>query len=161
MNAYEYAMQIEKEGEKYYRELAENVDDVGLKKIFTMLANEEVKHYVAFEKMNKNQKIEPLEVVDVFEKAKNIFRNAKDENKLTAFSDEQIKYYTKALQAEENSFRFYTEKAKEMKDETQKNAFLAIAEEERQHAVLIENIIEYVNDPQSWIENAEFPQRNF
>ncbi|MDD3325247.1 MAG: ferritin family protein [Sulfurospirillaceae bacterium] len=161
MNAYEYAMQIEKEGEKYYRELAENVDDVGLKKIFTMLANEEVKHYVAFEKMNKNQKIEPLEVVDVFEKAKNIFRSAKDENKLTAFSDEQIKYYTKALQAEENSFRFYTEKAKEMKDETQKNAFLAIAEEERQHAVLIENIIEYVNDPQSWIENAEFPQRNF
>jgi len=45
MNIYEFAMQMEKDGENYYRHLAEESTITGLGKIFTMLANEEVKHF--------------------------------------------------------------------------------------------------------------------
>ena len=51
MNVYEYAMKVEKDGEHYYRELAAKTNDVGLQKILTMLAEEEVKHFVVFEKI--------------------------------------------------------------------------------------------------------------
>lgn len=45
MDIYEFAMQMEKEGEDYYRALAKDSASPGLVKIFTMLADEEVKHF--------------------------------------------------------------------------------------------------------------------
>jgi len=53
MNAYDYAMKLEKEGEDFYRQLAKEADQPGLSKIFTMMADEEVKHYKMFEKLAK------------------------------------------------------------------------------------------------------------
>lgn len=53
MNVYEYAMKVEKDGEAYYRELASKSPNNGLKRIFTMLAEEEIKHYNVFKNMMK------------------------------------------------------------------------------------------------------------
>ncbi len=56
MNVYEYAMKVEKEGEAYYREMAAAANNAGLKRIFTMLADEEVKHYNVFKNMMKKRR---------------------------------------------------------------------------------------------------------
>ena len=80
MNVYEYAMKVEKDGELDYRELADKTSDVGLKSILNMLADEEVKHYVVFDKMNKNQVIPTQPHVDVFDNAKTIFQKMREEN---------------------------------------------------------------------------------
>lgn len=62
MDIYSFALQMKKNGEEYYRELANKSGSEGLKKIFTMLAEEEVKHFQLIEKMRKKS---PLpEVVD-------------------------------------------------------------------------------------------------
>ncbi|GAH41605.1 unnamed protein product [marine sediment metagenome] len=47
MNIFEYAMKMEKDGEEYYRQLAQQTTNKGLQTILTMLADEEVKHYNA------------------------------------------------------------------------------------------------------------------
>ena len=57
---------------------------------------------------------------------------------------------------QENSYKFYTEKALMLEEGEQKQAFLRIAEEERAHYVLLENVIEYISTPQTWVESAEF-----
>ena len=44
MDIYEFSLNMEREGEEYYRLLAKNTTSPGLYKIFTMLADEEVKH---------------------------------------------------------------------------------------------------------------------
>ena len=54
-NIFEYAMQMEKDGEDYYRQLAQKIDNNGMKTILTMLADEEVKHYNAIEKIKKQK----------------------------------------------------------------------------------------------------------
>jgi rubrerythrin len=41
MDIYTFAMQMEKDGEEYYRELGTKCKNEGLTKIFTMLADEE------------------------------------------------------------------------------------------------------------------------
>ena len=41
MNIFDYAMQMEYDGKKYYHELSEKSKDPGIKSIFTMLANDE------------------------------------------------------------------------------------------------------------------------
>lgn len=156
MNVYEYAMKVEKDGERYYRELATKTNDVGLQKILTMLADEEVKHFVVFEKMSKSQNLPLQSEVDVFANAKTIFQKMRDENQSYSFSDDQVEYYKKALVSEENSYKFYTEKALMLEDDEQRKVFLRIAEEERQHMVLLENLVEYVSSPAHWIESAEF-----
>ena len=43
-----------------------------------------------------------------------------------------------------------------MENGEQKKAFLRIAEEERSHMVLLENLVEYISAPESWVESAEF-----
>ncbi|MDD3343980.1 MAG: ferritin family protein [Sulfurospirillaceae bacterium] len=156
MNVYEYAMKVEKEGEAYYRDLASKTNDIGLKSILTMLADEEVKHYIVFDKMNKNQTIPSQKGADIFANAKTIFQKMKDENQTSTFNDDQVSFYRAALQSEENSYKFYTEKALMLEDASQREAFLRIAEEERQHMVLLENLVEYISSPSHWIENAEF-----
>ncbi len=156
MNVYEYAMKVEKDGEKYYRDLASQTNDAGLQSILNMLAEEEVKHYVVFDKMNKNQTVPTQPHVDVFESAKTIFQKMREENAEACFSDDQVEYYKNALRSEENSYKFYTEKALLLEDAEQKEIFLRIAEEERQHMVLLENLVEYISFPERWMENAEF-----
>ena len=156
MNVYEYAMKVEKDGERYYRDLADKTSDVGLKSILKMLADEEVKHYVAFDRMNKNQIIPTQPHVDVFASAKTIFQKMREDNQTSTFSEDQVEFYKSALRSEENSYKFYIEKALMLEDEEQKAIFMRIAEEERQHMVLLENLIEYISFPERWLESAEF-----
>ncbi|MBP1682042.1 MAG: ferritin-like protein [Proteobacteria bacterium] len=156
MNVYEYAMKVEKDGERYYRELASKTNDAGVKSILTMLADEEVKHYIVFDKMSKNQIIPTQPSVDIFKHTKNIFEKMQKENKTPSFSQDQIEFYKSALRSEESSYKFYTEKALMLEEGEQKQAFLRIAEEERAHYVLLENLVEYVSAPESWVESAEF-----
>jgi len=49
MNIFEYAMQMEKDGEDYYRQLAQQTVNKGMRTILAMLADEEVKHYNVLE----------------------------------------------------------------------------------------------------------------
>ena len=51
MNVFEYAMQMEKDGEVFYRELAEKAGSKGLKNIFTNLADNEAEHFNIFKAM--------------------------------------------------------------------------------------------------------------
>jgi rubrerythrin len=52
--------------------------------------------------------------------------------------------------------KFYTEKAAEEKDPGRKNIFKALAGEEKKHLFLLENMIEFVSRPETWLEDAEF-----
>ena len=124
-------MKVEKDGEKYYRDLASKTEDPGVKSILTMLADEEVKHYVVFEKMSKNQIIPTQSSVDIFKNTKNIFEKMQKENQLPNFSQDQIEFYKNALRSEENSYKFYTEKALMLEEGEQKQAFLRIAGKNR------------------------------
>ena len=72
MNIYAFAMQMEKDGENYYRQLAEQSRSAGLKKIFVMLANEEVKHYKVVELLGRKSGAPQLAETKVLENVKNI-----------------------------------------------------------------------------------------
>ncbi|MHC4941878.1 MAG: hypothetical protein ACYTG7_02555 [Planctomycetota bacterium] len=48
MNIFQYVQQMEKDGEAFYRGIAENTKDKGLKTILIGLAEDEVKHFNSF-----------------------------------------------------------------------------------------------------------------
>ena len=154
MTILEYALQMEKDGEALYRELAQKFDDSGIKNIFNMLADDEVKHYKIFKDMEKEEKPQMAET-EVLTSARNIFARLKEEKKID-YKLPQIELYKKAQELEKKTEDFYREKGEEVEDEYQKAMFLKIAEEEKKHYFLLDNIIEFVSRPQTWLENAEF-----
>ena len=155
MNIYEYAMQMEKDGKKYYRELIQKTNVKGLKSILNMIADDEVKHYKVVEKMKQNAQPQMAET-KVLITAKNIFTKMKEKNEKFDSETSQLELYRKVLDIEEKSHDFYSQKAEEIEDDSQKKIFLKLAEEEQKHYYLIDNIIDFITKPENWAESAEF-----
>jgi rubrerythrin len=153
-NIFEYAMQMEKDGEDYYRQLAQKAGNNGMKTILTMMADEEVKHYNALEKI-KTQKTQIAES-DILTDAKNVFVQIKESGESFDFDIKQTELYKKAQDIEKKSRDFYKGKANEVTEEYQKELFLKLAIEEQKHYVLLDNIIDFVSRPEQWLEDAEF-----
>ncbi|MCK6467412.1 MAG: ferritin family protein [Candidatus Brocadia sinica] len=155
MNIYDYAMQMEKDGENYYRDSARKIDNAGLKKILGILANAEVKHYDILQKMKKNEKVQ-MPDTEILSNVKNIFVNMKEEGDTSGVTVSQQELYKKAQEIEKKSQIFYLEKADEVNNPSQKEIFLKIADEEKKHYFILENILDFVSRPQNWLENAEW-----
>ena len=156
MNIYKYAMKMEKEGENYYSELVTKTDDVGLQNILRMLANDEVKHYYIIEQMIKTDVSAELAETGILKNAKNIFIKIKGKNLVFDFDLLQVDFYRKAQEFEEKSYKFYLEMSDKVEIESQRKIFLKLAGEEKKHMFLLENLVEFVSRPETWIENAEF-----
>ena len=154
MNIFDFAMEKEKFSENYYRQLAEKTDSIGLRNILTMLADEEATHYRIVSNMKED--ITPdLAETTVLSDTKNVFEKMRESAQSFNFNISQTELYRKALKIEKQSQDFYLEKANDAK-KAHKEIFLKLADEEKKHYFLLENIIEFVSRPQTWLENAEF-----
>jgi rubrerythrin len=91
----------------------------------------------------------------VLSDAKDVFAKMRESVQSFNFDVSQTKLYRKAREIEKQSRDFYLEKANEVK-ESQKEIFLKLADEEKKHYFLIDNIIDFVSRPETWLENAEF-----
>ncbi len=155
MDIFDHAMQMEREGEEYYRELASRTANSGLKNILNMLADDEAKHFKVFEEMKEGLTTGIL-ATKVLSDAKNIFSEMKRSIATFDFSGSEKSLYKKALEIEKKSEEFYREKSDEAELADQKKVLLRIAEEEKKHYLLVENIIDFVSKPDTYLENAEF-----
>ena len=155
MDIYKYAKQMEVDSRKFYLDLAEKTNNKRLKSILTMMANSEARHYNVISDMQRNDKTELSAETEVLSKAKNIFMRMKEEKDFDVGSS-FIESYKKALESETDSQKFYLERADEEKDSHRKEIFLKLAEEEKNHCVLLENIIGFVSQPADWLENPEW-----
>ncbi len=158
MNIYDFAMQMEKDGEKFYLLLAGNCQVEGIATIFTMLANEEVKHYNTIAQLQNHAENSSLVKTTVLENVKNIFIRMKEEKADVRFDSSELESYRKAMAIEEMSWKFYLDKAADAGEEDVKQIFLRLAGEEKKHLRIMENIVEFVARPEpgNWLENAEW-----
>ena len=156
MNIYEFAMKMEKDQEAYYRNLRKKVGQPGLQRILDMLANEEAKHYKIVEQLSRNVENPRMAETTILENAKTIFAQMKDEKPDLSGIIPEADLYRKAQTLEKKSHKFYLRKADETEGEPQKHLFLRLAEEEKKHMLLIENLVAFITRPQTWLEDAEW-----
>lgn len=163
MDIYTFAMQMEKDGETYYRELGEKSRNVGLKRIFTMLADEEVKHFEIIKKLREKVALPAAIDSNVLTDVKNIFEEMRagklkfEPGYAVDTTDETIAY-RKARDVEEKSRKFYLEKAGEVTDTQAALLLKMLAREEDKHYRIMDNLVEFVSKPEpgNWLENAEW-----
>ena len=155
MNIVDYALKMEKDGEAYYRDLAATAGNKGIKEIFNMLAEAEANHYQSFLKLKQNLPILAYDE-NIFARAKNIFQQMQLDQDPLDVQIGQVEAYKKARDIEIESRQFYLKKADELFDPVEKELCLKIAEEEKQHIILLETIIDFLSRPATWLENAEW-----
>ena len=155
MDIYKYAMQMELDGRHFYLDLAEKTNNTGIKNILKMMADSEAKHYNIILNMQRNDKTQYSTDTEALEKVKNIFMQMKEEKDIDV-DVSQVEFYKKALEVETNSEKFYLERADEEKNPHNKEIFLTLAKEEKSHCVLLENLVNLVSQPDTWVENPEW-----
>jgi len=149
-------MKLEKESEDYYKKKMSETDDVGLQTILKMLVDEEVKHFNIVEQMMKTDSCPECAETHILKNAKDIFMKIKGKKLAFNFNSAQADFYRSAQEFEEKSYKNYLKMSNEVEGEAQKNLLLKLAEEEKKHMFLLENLVEFVSRPETWIENAEF-----
>ncbi len=155
MDIYKYAMQMELDGRHFYLDLAEKTNNTGIMNILKMMADSEAKHYNIILNMQRNDKTQYSTDTEVLEKVRNIFMQMKEEKDIDV-DVSQVEFYKKALEVETNSEKFYLERADEEKNPHNKEIFLTLAKEEKSHCVLLENLVNLVSQPDTWVENPEW-----
>ena len=154
MNIFEFALEKEKFSEEYYRDLANRANHVGIKNILTMLADEEAKHYRTIEQMRTET---PEQVTDtpLLERAREVFEKMRVSPRKFSFPVTEAELYRRACKIEEQSKKFYLERAEKAQDPGQQQVFKILAQEEDKHLYLMENIYSFVSRPETFLENAE------
>ena len=154
MDIFSFAMEKEKYAEYYYRDLAERTGSAGLKKILTMLAEEEAKHYRLVEQM-KGQTPAELAQTDVLASATEVFEKMHAASDSFEFDISEADLYRKACTIEKESKKYYLQKADEVADPAQQDIFKRLAREEDKHLLLVERIGDFVAKPEAFLEDAE------
>jgi len=143
---FQFAIRIEDNGEKFYRQMAQKFNETKVKELFSYLADEEVKHKKTYEEMvSKIEKHEPFETFPgeyfAYLRAyadKIIFTQKKFDEDIANIKDinAALDY---AMNAELDSILYYQE-IKNLVPENQRKTIDGIIEEERRHFVKLSEI---------------------
>lgn len=156
MNVFDFAIQMEVDGKAYYEKLAGQASLPGLRTIFTHLAEDEQKHFEIFQALRSGSKAPVMQESTALATAQNIFKELLEDAGGATGGKDDLAAYQHAMKLEADSFRLYEDTAaKEVETET-RGLLLKVAEEERKHFKILENIFHFVNAPNQYLAWGEF-----
>ena len=158
MNLYDYAIQMSRDGEDFFRTLTKQVKNPGLRKILIILANDQATHRRDFAKKKKAEGMSLAEAGNLTG-ALNPFAARRKRLDLGEKIDENLppaELYRRGQALDRECEEFYRKKAARVKDPRLKQAFLTVAEEQRKHYFALEHLINFILEPHQALENAEW-----
>jgi rubrerythrin len=159
MNPLEFAIQMEKDGEQFYRRQAGLYQDTVLAVIFTKLAQAEQKHAELIQGhlagftdiMPDNEPMAKLS--DIFSDMADFSRQARN-------LPDQLDVYRLAVGVEQRSVDLYTELLRGAAAGSADQAMLEfLLKQETDHLALFDELAEHLRQASEWVEAAEFGTR--
>jgi len=158
MNDFKFAIDMEHDGEKYYRQQAEINKNNSLHPVCLMLADDEKKHArILTDKMNEN----PCQLIDTntLTRAINIFEGIGDIKIEGIETASQLDFYRIASDKEKQSIELYTKYLFQAEDSREKELFEYLIGQEEQHFAVLNELATMLRHTEDWVENAEFGLR--
>jgi len=155
MNIFDFAMKMELDGKAYYEKLAAETAAGGLKSIFTSLAADEQKHYEIIHSLKTGTNLKMADST-VLETAKNLFEEIAADKNIAGSLKESLDGYQHARKLEADSVRFYEDMAKKEDNPETIQLLLRIANEEKKHFNIMDNLYDYTLAPQNFPAWGEF-----
>ena len=160
MNVFEFAMKMEKDGQHFYESQSEKSDNPALKKIWLQLASDEIKHYEIFKRLRDGHLAEASRMANlgtsILNNAQSVFEILSQEKRDYTFGGDIIAAWNKAQEIEVETETFYRQKEKDESQPEVKKAFHLLADEDHKHVILIEHVLDFLHQPKSWLDDAEW-----
>ena len=154
-NVYEFAVEFEREHKDFYEEMIESTNNDTLKHVFKKLVEQEKKHEKIVKQLQNEEKVEHVES-SILPNAKEAFEKIASNLPSSVLPDDQVELYKKAKEMEERTYHFYKEKAEQADLEQVKKVFEKLAKEEKKHENIMNNLVDFVNKPNTWLDDAEW-----
>lgn len=155
MNIIECALKMESDAKAHYQKLAEEAPVSELKNIFSMLANAEQEHYEILEKMKEDVDLSKAEF-KALDEAACAFKPLLGKRDMMAELKEDPDGYQHVVKEEEESVRFYEDLAAKADNEESRKLLMLLADQEKRHLNIVENIYAFVESPRTYLEWGEF-----
>lgn len=155
MNIFDFAMKMELDGKAYYEKLAAETSVSGLKSIFISLAADEQQHYEIILAIKTGTDLKMTDST-VLEKAKNLFEVLMRDKNIVASLSKSLDGYLHARKIEADSVKLYEDMAKQEDNQDTVQLLLRIANEEKKHFNVLDNLYDLVLAPQNFLAWGEF-----
>lgn len=150
MNVFDFAMKIELQGKAYYETLAESARIPELKGIFNGLAADEQKHYDLFRGL-KEGKNWAMADSTMLQQARSVFTDLIEGPEAPQEMQDALGAYQLALKVEAESVRLYEKMAKKEEDPVLMRLYLKLANEEKSHYNILDNLCELAKSPKEYV----------
>ena len=153
------AIQMEKEGHAFFHQAALRTNNKLGKAMFERLAAEEIAHMETFRKMfDSMSNTEDWRAVSTQLRSVSkppVFSDAK--NKMKAEREPgEVEALRQAMEIERNAIEFFDDAKSKTNDETAKEIFEKIRQEEEYHHALLQAQYDSVTNSGYWLDSAEF-----
>lgn len=163
MDIIKVAMQMELDGQAFYEKGAAATDNPELKKVLLTLAEEEQKHFQVFQQMAEGNLSEAAaslgEKSETPNVIKSVFQQMVDDGVESLGGDDVRALWEAASVIEEKTEAMYREAATNETDNERRVLLEKIADEEKSHIYLVDNMLSFVKDPSSFLASAQY--KNF
>lgn len=155
MNVFDYAMKMEQDGKAFYEKLAAETSVPALKSVFSSMAADEQKHFETFQSL-KAGTAGTMADSRVLETTRNVFEQLSQDKSLAATMRKTLDGYEAARKVEADSVRFYEEIAAKETNPGNVHLIMTIANEEKKHYNILDNLCDFTLAPQNYLAWGEF-----
>lgn len=164
LTALEKAMEVERQGEAFYLEVAERVQDPSGKAVFQALAKDEVEHLrllqAEHESISKDSDWLDLDQAKVCEPQTpvKLFPDRREASLTVLPGMKDVDALKLAMGFEEKGYDAYVKAAAETQDPKGKKVFLFLSKQESAHYLFLQKTHEYLTTKGTWyFDDQEFP----
>ena len=163
MNIIEFALKMELDGKAFYMKHAAATRDPELREILDTLAEEEERHYQFFRTFKDHPdhppSVDDFSLPETVGHIQNIFQEMSEQGEGKQFGNQVISDWAEALRIEEKAVKFYQDQAGKESDPARKQLLLWFAQEEVKHVHMIDGVLMYLRQPETFAHSAQF--KNF
>jgi rubrerythrin len=156
MNIIECTIKMKQETRAHYERLSEAVTEKELKRLFSLLASAEDEHIEKLRELDAAMNDSDISASKPLDESLCVFNPHLDPRHLAEELRNDPDAYRHVVQEEEEAIEFFDQLKSQADSEQMKKVCQVLADKEREHLTMLENIYFFVEEPRTYLEWGEF-----
>lgn len=156
MNVLECTIKMKRETRAHYARLAEVATDNEMKRIFSLLATAEDEHLEKLIALKESMNKIGAAAFNTLDESVCVYSPHIDPRHLAESLRNDPDAYRHVVREEEETIEFFDQLKNQAENEQMKRVCQLLADKEREHLTMLENIYFFVEEPRTYLEWGEF-----
>jgi rubrerythrin len=156
MNILECTIKMKQETRAHYERLSDIVNEKELKRLFSLLAAAEDEHIGKLVSLTNSMSKTETASFNPLDESVCVFSPHIDPQQLAETLRNDPDAYRHVVQEEEETIEFFDQLKDQAENEQMKKMCQTLADKEREHLTMLENIYFFVEEPRTYLEWGEF-----